>query len=113
MPKRRITIAQLFARVRRSAKGKKPSRVKELLAKGEVQVAKKLDEEGGEAALAVAAEGKNRVIKEFGDLLFQLAVNAYMRDVKLDDIYIELGTRTKNSTKKRPRKRKQKKKRVR
>jgi len=111
MPKRPITIPELFARVRRSARGKKPSRVKELLAKGKVPVAKKLGEEGGEAALAVAAESKGRVIAEFGDVLYQMAVSAHMRGITLDEIYVELGKRVRNGTKTPPRKRKQKKKR--
>ncbi|MBI1360634.1 MAG: phosphoribosyl-ATP diphosphatase [Alphaproteobacteria bacterium] len=58
----------------------------QLLAKGAGACAKKLGEEGLEAALAVAAEGPDAVASEAGDVLYHLLVALRSRGVSLDDV---------------------------
>ncbi len=65
----------------------------QLLAKGAVACAKKLGEEGVEAALAVAAEGPEAVASEAGDVIYHLLVALRARGVALDDVAAVLAKR--------------------
>lgn len=58
----------------------------QLLAKGPAACAKKLGEEGVEAALAVASQGEDEVAAEAGDVLYHLLVALRARGVSLDDV---------------------------
>jgi phosphoribosyl-ATP pyrophosphohydrolase len=57
-----------------------------LLMGGPALTAKKLGEEGVEAALAVASQGDGEVAKEAGDVLYHLLVALRSRGVTLDDV---------------------------
>lgn len=95
---RGLTFNQLFRRVNERAKanGKefKHSRVKASLRKGVPQIAKKLGEEGVEAALAGAVESKPRLIAELADLQYQMTLLMVARKVTPEDVALELGRRT-------------------
>ena len=64
-----------------------------LLAGGPAVTAKKLGEEGVEAALAIASQSDVEVAKEAGDVLYHLLVMLAARDVTLKDVLAELDTR--------------------
>jgi phosphoribosyl-ATP pyrophosphohydrolase len=57
-----------------------------LLMGGPALTAKKLGEEGVEAALAVASQGDDEVAKEAADVLYHLMVALRSRGVSLDDV---------------------------
>ena len=65
----------------------------QLLAKGAAACAKKLGEEGVEAALAVASQGEAEVAAEAGDVLYHLLVALRSRGVSLDDVAAVLAKR--------------------
>jgi phosphoribosyl-ATP pyrophosphohydrolase len=65
----------------------------QLLAKGATACAKKLGEEGVEAALAVASQGETEVASEAGDVLYHLLVALRARGVSLDDVATVLAKR--------------------
>jgi phosphoribosyl-ATP pyrophosphohydrolase len=64
-----------------------------LLAGGPALAAKKLGEEGVEAALAVASQGDAEVAKEAGDVLYHLLVALRARGVPLDAVAKALADR--------------------
>jgi phosphoribosyl-ATP pyrophosphohydrolase len=65
----------------------------QLLAKGPAACAKKLGEEGVEAALAVSSQGEAEVAAEAGDVLYHLLVALRSRGVTLDDVAAVLAKR--------------------
>lgn len=64
-----------------------------LLAGGPALAAKKLGEEGVEAALAVASQSDTEVAKEAGDVLYHLLVALRSRGVSLDAVAKVLADR--------------------
>ena len=64
-----------------------------LLMGGPALTAKKLGEEGVEAALAVASRGDTEVAKEAGDVLYHLLVALRSRGVSLDSVAKVLADR--------------------
>jgi phosphoribosyl-ATP pyrophosphohydrolase len=64
-----------------------------LLAGGPALIAKKLGEEGVEAALAVANQGDKEVAAEAADVLYHLLVALRSRGVSLDDLAQALEAR--------------------
>lgn len=64
-----------------------------LLMGGPALTAKKLGEEGVEAALAVASQGDGEVAKEAADLLYHLLVALRSRGVTLDQVAKVLADR--------------------
>ena len=71
----------------------KPSWTAKLLAAGPTKCAKKLGEEGVEAALAVAAGTEGEVASETADVLYHLFVALRSRGVALDDVAAALEAR--------------------
>ena len=66
----------------------------QLVASGPARVAKKLGEEGVEAALACASGSPEEMRSEAADLLYHLLVALYLANVSLDDVMNELARRT-------------------
>ena len=64
-----------------------------LLAGGPAETAKKLGEEGVEAALAIASQSDVEVAKEAGDVLYHLLVALRSRGVPLDAVAKVLADR--------------------
>jgi phosphoribosyl-ATP pyrophosphohydrolase len=65
----------------------------QLLTKGATACAKKLGEEGVEAALAVSSQGEAEVAAEAGDVLYHLLVALRSRGVTLDAVAAVLAKR--------------------
>lgn len=87
-------LARLFA-VIEARKGADPdsSYTAKLLAKGPARIAKKLGEEGVEAALAGALEDKAGLAEESADLLYHLAVLWASLGVTPDEVAAILDAR--------------------
>ena len=66
----------------------------QLVAKGPARIAKKLGEEGVEAALACASGDRDELRDEAADVLYHLLVALYANDVALDEVMGELARRT-------------------
>ena len=66
----------------------------QLLAKGPARIAKKLGEEGVEAALACASGDREELKAEAADVLYHLLVALHANDVPLADVMAELARRT-------------------
>ena len=66
----------------------------QLVAAGPARVAKKLGEEGVEAALACAAGGATEMRDEAADVVYHLLVALHIHGVPLDDVLAELARRT-------------------
>ena len=66
----------------------------QLAAAGPARIAKKLGEEGVEAALACAGGDRTELTAEAADLLYHLLVALRARGVALDDVMAELSRRT-------------------
>jgi phosphoribosyl-ATP pyrophosphohydrolase len=64
-----------------------------LLAKGPLECAKKLGEEGLETALAAAARDKTGVVRESADLLYHLLVLWAASGIDPAEVYTELRAR--------------------
>ncbi len=64
-----------------------------LLAAGSRKVARKVSEEGGELALAIAAEPGEAVLGEAADLLFHMLVGLRVRGLSLDQVADVLSQR--------------------
>ncbi|MCQ8892782.1 MAG: bifunctional phosphoribosyl-AMP cyclohydrolase/phosphoribosyl-ATP diphosphatase HisIE [Candidatus Methanosuratincola sp.] len=60
---------------------------------GLAKAAKKVGEEGVEAALAGVAESKERTISEAADLIYHLIILLQMKGISLEDVYSELRKR--------------------
>lgn len=73
------------------------SYTRSLIEAGPARVAKKLGEEGVEAALATAAGSKLELVAEAADVLYHLLVALRVRDVPLGDVMAELERRTAQS----------------
>ena len=69
------------------------SHTAQLLAAGPQKCAKKLGEEGVEAALACAAGTPQELVSEAADLLYHLLVALAARGVPLGDVAVELARR--------------------
>jgi phosphoribosyl-ATP pyrophosphohydrolase len=67
--------------------------VAKLYSKGDKKIAQKVGEEAVEAAMAVAADDNEELIKEGADLLFHLMVLLKARGLGLEDIAAELARR--------------------
>ena len=64
-----------------------------LLSGGEVRCGKKIVEEAGEVALAIAAEGRKETASEAADLIFHLLVGLRAKGVSLDMVADALAER--------------------
>lgn len=69
-----------------------------LAAKGPLEVAQKVGEEGLELALAGAAEGDERVIDEAADLIYHMIVLLRLRGITLSDVEAALARRHAEAT---------------
>jgi phosphoribosyl-ATP pyrophosphohydrolase len=69
------------------------SYTRKLLDKGVEQCAKKLGEEAIETVIAAAAESRERLIAESGDLLYHLLVVLHARGIALDEVEAILANR--------------------
>lgn len=73
------------------------SYTRSLIEAGPARVAKKLGEEGVEAALAVVAGAKVELVGEAADVLYHLLVALQVRGVPLAEVMAELERRTAQS----------------
>ncbi len=78
----------------RAASDDEKSYTRKLVGKGMAACAKKLGEEGVEAALAAVAGTKTELIGETADVLYHLLVVLNVAGVSLDDVMTELAGRT-------------------
>ena len=87
-------LQQLFATIQ-DRKGADPesSYTAKLLAKGPARIAKKLGEEGVEAAIAGALEEKDELAKESADILYHMAVLWVAVGVTPQDVAAVLAAR--------------------
>ena len=93
-----FTLHDLEKRVQmRAQESADVSYTRKLLDRGIAQCAKKLGEEGVEAAIAAISEDRDRVIGEAADVLYHLLVVLHARGVRLDEVEAELGARTRQS----------------
>ncbi|MBO6767526.1 MAG: phosphoribosyl-ATP diphosphatase [Erythrobacter sp.] len=69
------------------------SYVASLHARGLSQIARKLGEEGVEAAVATLSGGSEELVGEAADILFHLLVALNARDIALADVLAELDRR--------------------
>jgi phosphoribosyl-ATP pyrophosphohydrolase len=94
----KLTINDLEKRIaERASASADQSYTRKLLDKGITHCAKKLGEEGVEAALAAVAEDRGRMIGESADLLYHLLVVLHARGITLEEVETELGERVKQS----------------
>lgn len=78
----------------RAASDDEKSYTRKLVGKGMAACAKKLGEEGVEAALAAVAGTKAELIGETADVLYHLLVVLNVAGVSLDEVMTELAGRT-------------------
>ena len=78
----------------RAGSGDPGSYTRKLLDAGMAKCAKKLGEEGVEAALAAVSGDRIELVKESADVLFHLLVVLRAADVPLAEAYAELERRT-------------------
>ena len=92
------TIDRLFE-VIKSRKDADPasSYTAKLFRQGKLKIAKKLGEEGVEAALAAVGQDKEALIAKSADLLYHLLVLWAACDVTPDEAYMALDARTNRS----------------
>jgi phosphoribosyl-ATP pyrophosphohydrolase/phosphoribosyl-AMP cyclohydrolase len=64
-----------------------------LLAQGPGRIAQKLGEEGVETALAAVTRDDKGVISEYADLVYHMLLLLKSRNLSLDDVVSELGSR--------------------
>ncbi|MFD1703900.1 phosphoribosyl-ATP diphosphatase [Methylopila henanensis] len=81
----------------RSAADAGSSYTRSLIEAGPARVAKKLGEEGVEAALAVACGAKVELVGEAADVLYHLMVALKVRGVSVAEVMAELERRTAQS----------------
>lgn len=94
----RFTLHDLDAIVAARAQADaEASYTRSLLDAGATRCAKKLGEEGVEAALATAGGTKVELAAEAADVLYHLLVALRSRDVTLDEVMTVLETRTRQS----------------
>jgi phosphoribosyl-ATP pyrophosphohydrolase len=88
------TLARLAATIdARAGADPETSWTAKLLAGGPALTAKKLGEEGAEAALAVASQSDKEVAAEAADVVYHLLVALRSRGVSLDRLAAELTAR--------------------
>lgn len=93
-----FTLEDLDAIVaRRASADAEASYTRALLEAGPQRCAKKLAEEGVEAALAVASGAKVELAQEAADVLYHLLVALKVREVPLSDVMAVLQDRTAQS----------------
>lgn len=89
-----LTLSGLAARIKERAQASaQESYTRKLLDKGIAHCAKKLGEEGVEAALAAVAGDRDHLIAETADLLYHLMVVLEARGVTLAEVETALGAR--------------------
>jgi phosphoribosyl-ATP pyrophosphohydrolase len=86
------SLAEIVAA--RARAGGERSYTRKLLEEGTKKCAKKLSEEGMEAALAAVAGSRDDLVAESADLLYHLLVLLESREIALSDVYAELEKRT-------------------
>lgn len=90
-----FTLSDLERRVaERALASPEDSWTARLVAAGPARVAKKLGEEGVEAALALVSGDKGALTAEAADLIYHLMVALRVGDVALQDVLDELERRT-------------------
>ncbi|MCC6949339.1 MAG: phosphoribosyl-ATP diphosphatase [Bradyrhizobiaceae bacterium] len=89
------SLAEIIAE--RARAGGERSYTRKLLDQGPKKAAKKLAEEGAEAALAAVSGEKDELVAEAADVLYHLLVVLEARGVPLSDVYAELERRTARS----------------
>ena len=90
-----FTLADLETIIaRRSTSDDETSYTRKLVGKGMAVCAKKLGEEGVEAALAAVAGSRKELVGEAADLLYHLLVVLKVADVPLAEVMNELAGRT-------------------
>lgn len=93
-----FTLESLEAIIaRRAASDEAGSYTRQLLGKGMAKCAKKLGEEGVEAALAAVSGDRRELTKEAADVLYHLLVVLRAADLPLAEVYAELEARTARS----------------
>jgi phosphoribosyl-ATP pyrophosphohydrolase len=90
----KFTLHDLEKRIQERAKASpEVSYTRKLLDRGAAQCAKKLGEEAVETVIAAAAESRERLIAESGDLLYHLLILLHARDISLAEIEAALSER--------------------
>ena len=90
----KYTLHDLEKRIETRAKASADvSYTRKLLDKGVAHCAKKLGEEAVETVIAAAAENRERLIAESGDLLYHLLIVLRVRGISLDEIEAALSKR--------------------
>jgi phosphoribosyl-ATP pyrophosphohydrolase len=89
------SLAKIIAE--RARAGGERSYTRKLLDDGPKKAAKKLAEEGAEAALAAVSGEKGELVAEAADVLYHLLVVLEARGVSLAEVYAELERRTARS----------------
>jgi phosphoribosyl-ATP pyrophosphohydrolase len=90
----RFTLQDLEKRIQERAQaGADQSYTRKLLDRGVAQCAKKLGEEAIETVIAAAAQDRDRLIAESGDLLYHLLVVLHARGISLAEIEQALAAR--------------------
>jgi phosphoribosyl-ATP pyrophosphohydrolase len=79
---------------RRSTSDDAASYTRKLIGKGMARCAKKLGEEGVEAALAAVSGSRSELVGEAADLLYHLLVVLRVAEVPLAEVMAELAGRT-------------------
>lgn len=87
-------IRELFQVIEDRKRNPKPgSYTVKLLSAGEDEILKKIGEEAVELILAAKCQGDQRLIEELADLTYHSLVLLAMRDLRLEDIELELRKR--------------------
>ena len=90
----KFTLQDLERRIAERAEARaEASYTRKLLDKGVEHCAKKLGEEAIETVIAAAAESRERLIAETGDLLYHLLVVLHARGVSLAEVEAALAER--------------------
>ncbi len=90
----KFTLHDLEKRIQERAKASPDvSYTRKLLDRGAAQCAKKMGEEAVETVIAAAAESRERLIAESGDLLYHLLIVLHARDISLAEIEDALAAR--------------------
>jgi phosphoribosyl-ATP pyrophosphohydrolase len=90
----KFTLHDLEKRIQERAKASPDvSYTRKLLDRGAAQCAKKMGEEAVETVIAAAAESRERLIAESGDLLYHLLIVLHAREISLDEIEAALSDR--------------------
>ena len=91
----KFTLQDLEKRIETRAKASADvSYTRKLLDRGVAHCAKKFGEEAVETVIAAAAEDRDRLIAESGDLLYHLLIVLHARGISLAEIEAALSERT-------------------